>query len=185
MKTNFTPVSGLTNPVLVKAEQGIEAQLTPDNRANYMKIVVAGMRAGLSKGPNGMMGKLRTSKDPIASCAEGAVALAFILRHQSQGIMPLKAMIPAAMTLMLHALGFVDRTGIASIGPDDLVRATNLFNKTLLTAFKITPQMLGNAMNKVHALTQDPIAVEQMKRKAGTSVHPDAQAMPTPVPGAS
>jgi hypothetical protein len=46
----------------------------------------------------------------------------------------------------------------------------------------ITPQMMQTAMTKVHGLTQDPVAMEQMKRTAGVVRHP-AASEPTPLPG--
>ena len=63
----------LTNNVLEAAEQKIESNLVPNNRANYMKIVVAGMKIGLAKGPDSMLAKLHNSKDPVNDCAKGAV----------------------------------------------------------------------------------------------------------------
>lgn len=169
-------------PILEAAEQKVESQLTPDTRESYLKIVVAGMKAGMANGPNSILAGLTKSKDPIADCAKGAIGLVLILKHQAQGIMPVKAMVPAGMTLMLKALAFADRTGIVKVGSEELVRATNIFKDTFLAKFGVTPPMLQHAMTKAHALTQDPVAMEQMKRKAGVVRHPDASE-PTPMPG--
>lgn len=168
-------------PILDAAEQRIESQLTPETRENYLKIVIAGMKAGLDKGPDSIMASLKTSQDPIADCAKGAIGIVLILRRQAKGIMPIKAMIPAAMTLMLKALAFADKTGIVKVGNDELVRATNIFSHILMGKIGVTPQMIQTALVKVHGLTQDPVAMEQMKRKAGVVRHPDASE-PTPLP---
>jgi hypothetical protein len=172
-------------PLLAEAEQQLEAHLDPKNRANYMKVVVAGMRAALdNKGPNGALAaSLKSSPDPIRAAARGAIALVLILRKQSTGVMPIKAMVPAAMTLMFHALDLIDKAGIAKIGPTELVRATDIFTTTMFKKSGITPRMLQAATQKVHEVINDPIKVEQMKRAAGVVKHPNASE-PTPLPGA-
>lgn len=162
------------SPLLQAVEQKIESQLTPANRANYMKIVVAGMSAALAKGPDGLMGSLRNSKDPIADCAKGAVSLVIVLRKDAHGVMPVKAMIPAAMTLMLKALNFVDKTGIAQVGNDELVRATHVFTNTMFARLHITTDMLHQAASKVHGVLDDPAAMQKIQIQAGTAAHPDA-----------
>lgn len=172
----------LSNPLLQQAEAAIEAGLTPDNRDNYLKIVVAGMHAALAKGPDGILAQLQKSPDPISGAAKGAVALVLILRKQAQGVMPLKAMVPAAMTLMLKALDFADRSGIAKVGNDELVRAMHIFTDFLFARVGITRQGLANAANRVHALTQDPEAMAKINLTAGVTRHPLA-ATPTPLPG--
>jgi hypothetical protein len=173
--------SQLNDPLLQQVEDKIEAGLTAANRADYSKIVVAGLHIALANGPAGFMAKLAKQPDPVADAAKGAVSLVILMRHQAKGIMPVKAMIPAAMTLMLHALDFIDRSKIAPVGQPDLVRATHIFTDFLFARFGISKAGLQNAMQKVHQITQDPSAVEKMKMKAGFTKHPDA-ATPTPLP---
>jgi hypothetical protein len=162
------------NILLKRAENRIRRQLTPDNRASHGKIVAAGISAALAQGPDGLMGSLRNSKDPIADCAKGAVSLVFVLRQTAQDAMPLKAMVPAAMTLMLKALNFVDRTGIAQVGNDELVRATHIFTNTMFAHLQISVDMLHHAAVKVHGVLQDPAAMQKVQVQAGTMKHPDA-----------
>ena len=164
----------LNNPLLQQAETQVESQLTPDNRANYLKIVVAGLHAALNGGPNGILASLKQSQDPISDAAKGAVSLTLILRKEARGVMPLKAMVPAAMTLMLKALDFADRAGIVKIGQPELVRATHIFTDFLFDRMGITKQGLANAAQKVHALTQDPAAMAKINVKAGLAPHPGA-----------
>lgn len=177
-----TARSELSNPLLQQAEDKVESGLTPDNRANYMKVVVAGMHVALDKGPDSLLASLAQSKDPVADAAKGAISLVLILRKQAHGVMPLKAMVPAAMTLMLKALDFADRSKIAQIGEPELVRATHIFTDTMFARFGITKAGLANAASKVHGLTQDPQAMAAINLKAGLTRHPDA-ATPTPLPG--
>jgi hypothetical protein len=171
----------LGNPLLQQAEDKVESGLTPENRANYLKIVVAGLRIALDKGPDSFMAKLRNSRDPISDCATGAVALVLIMRKQARGVMPMKAAIPAGMTLMFHGLDFIDRAKIAKIAEPELDRATTIFTNTLFQKLGITHAMLQQAASKVHAITQDPEAMQKIQMKAGFLRHPNA-ATPTPLP---
>ena len=170
-----------SQPILEAAEKKVEEQLLPEIHESYLKIVVAGMHAGLDGGPNSIMAKLKTSKDPIADCAKGAIGIVIILKHQSKGIMPVKAMVPAASTLMFKALSFADTAGIVKVGNEELARATHIFAETFLHKLGVTPKMLSNAMSNVHRISQDPVAMELMKRKTGFVKHPDASE-PTPLP---
>lgn len=172
----------LNNKVLQAAEQKIEDNLLPANHADYMKVVVAGMHAGLANGPKSILAGIRNSSDPVNDCAKGAVNLAMLLRKQSRGTMPLKAMIPAAMTLMLHALDFVDKSGMKKIGTPELVEATHTFANFMFKQIGLSPQMLQKAHESVTAVTNDPAHLEAMKRKAGMVKAPDSSTI-TPVPG--
>jgi hypothetical protein len=171
----------LNNSVLEQAEQKIESNLLPAVRANYMKVVVAGMKVGLAKGPHGILASLRQSKDPVNDCAKGAVNLAFLLRKQTRGTMPIQALVPGAMTLMLHALDFVDKIGIMKIGTPQLVEATHTFTNMMFRNLGISADMLKTAHDNVAKAVKDPAHLEAMKRKAGIVKAPDAST-PTPTP---
>lgn len=172
----------LSNKLLEAAEQKIESSLTPENRADYMKIVVAGLKTGLANGPRGILASLKQSKNPINDSAIGAINLVLLMRKHSMGTMPLKAMIPAAMTLMLQALDFADKAGIVKIGTDELVQATHIFANALFPRLGIKPQMLHAAIQRVHAISQDPAKMELVNRKLGAVKDPRASE-PTPMPG--
>ena len=173
--------STLSDPLLQQTENQIESQLTPDNLPNYQKIVVAGQHAALNGGPNSILAQLAKSQDPIADAAKGAVSLIMIFRKQAQGVMPMKAAVPAAMTLMLKALDFVNRSRIAAVGQPELVRATRIFADTMFARAGISKAGLNNAATQVHALIQDPVAMAKINLKAGLTRHPMA-ATPTPLP---
>lgn len=174
--------STLRNPLLAETEQKIEGNIVdPNTKTDFMKVVVAGMHAALANGPNGFMGKLRASQDPISDCAKGAVALVLIMSKESRGVMPPKAMVPAGMVLMLHGLDFIDRAGIAKIGAPELDSATKTFGNEMFHKLGITPGMLQHATGRVHQLMQDPDAMQKINLKAGITRHPLA-ATPTPMP---
>lgn len=172
----------LKDSILQQAEDKVEAQLTPETRDNYMKIVVAGMHIAMDKGPDGMLGQYKkNSKDPIDGAAKGAIGLVLGMQKQAKGIMPNKAMIPAGMTLMLKCLDFAESAGMVKIDNDAVVRATKIFADTWMRVFHVTPAMFNHAVGKVNKLAADPQAVEKMKLAAGVTQHPMA-AKPTPLP---
>ena len=125
----------LNNRVLQAAEEKVESNLLPANHTDYMRVVVAGMKVAMAKGPDSILASLHKSTDPVSDCAKGAVNLAFMLRKHSRNTMPMKALVPAAMTLMIHALDFVDKSGIAKIGTPELVRATHVFTNMVFPQF--------------------------------------------------
>lgn len=177
--TQAAPMGG---NVLQAAEAKIESQLTPQTHADYMRVVTAGMKLALDKGPNGILAGLAKSQDPLGDCAKGAAGLVVVMYKQSRRTMPVKALIPAAQTLMIKALQFADRTGVIKVGSPELVQATRDLMNILLKQMGITPQMMQTAAGKVHALTKDPVAVEKIKRAAGVVKDPRAST-PTLVPG--
>lgn len=171
------------NDLLTQTEQKIESQLQGDTRRNYMKIVVAGMHAGLAStnGKPPLLASLKDSKDPIHDCAVGAVNLCLILRKEAKGVMPLKAMVPAATTLMLKALAVAERMGLVQVTPQNLAQATRTLTNTLFAAFRITPQMMQAVAQKLHGITQDPGHMEAIRRTAGVVKDPNASE-PTQMP---
>lgn len=154
----------IQNPLLRQVEAKVETSVGKgQNREDWLKVVVAGMRAGLANGPQGILASMKGRPDPVRDCAVGAVNLVLYLRQISRGTMPVRAIIPAATTLMLQALDFADSAGIAKIGKQELARATHIFTNTMFQAFGITSQMLNRAASDVQGL--DPGKLEAMKSR--------------------
>lgn len=162
------------NKILQAAEANVEKQLVPEIKDDYLKIVVAGSKVAMQGGPDGMLAKLKQSADPVKSCAEGAVNLVMTMRGQSRGQMPVKALIPAATTLMLHALDFAGRTGIIKVDAALLDKATHIFTNRMFAALGITSEMLRKMGKRTHTVMQDPEQMETINRRAGTVKDPRA-----------
>lgn len=169
------------NKILDAAEAELESKLAPENKANYEKIVVAGMKAGMAGGEASLLASLKKSRDPVTSCAKGAISLVLMLRHQSKGVMPITAMIPAAYTLMLKALAFSERLGLVTVGADELAKATHVFTNSLFTALQISPKKLNSMAEMTHGVMSDPTKMEELNRRAGIVKDPRAST-PTVVP---
>lgn len=164
----------IQNNVLQAAEQKIESQLTPANRADYLKIVTAGMKIALQGGPKSILAALSNSKTPLQDCVHGAINLCGLMWKQSRGTMPIKAMVPAAMTLLIQALDFADKSGIVKIGAPELVQATHMFTDVLFAKLGISKAMLHTAAGKVHGLIQDPAQLAKLNLAAGVTKDPRA-----------
>lgn len=164
----------LNNKLLQAAEAKIEAGLTPENRTDYLKIVVAGQRYALHGGLQGLLASLKGRPDPIRDCARGAVNIVGYLRMMSQGTMPVRAMVPAAMALMLQALDFADKARIVAVGRDELVRATRLFINDMTKAMGLTPDKLNQMAKLTQGVMEDPTKMEQVKLRAGLVRDPRA-----------
>ena len=172
------------NDILSAAENKVEGQLTPQNKADYGRIVVAGMKSALQGGPNGILASLRNSKDPVDDAAKGAVGLCVLMFKESRGTMPIKAMVPAGMTLMLNALRFAQDLGLIKVTQQTVVQATHTYVNTLFQVLHITPQMMQVAAHRVQAITQDPASMAKINLAAGLVRNPNAPT-PTPLPGAN
>lgn len=167
----------LNNKILDATQDQVEATLTPDIKDDYIKVVASGMKLALDKGGAGLMGRVKASKDPVAEVARGAVTIAIGLRMHSKNTMPLRAMVPGAMTLMLQGLDILDKSKRVPIGAEELNRATAIFGTQLMKYAKVTPKMLNHAAGVVNGIIQDPDKMEKIKLKAGLVKDPRA---PTP-----
>lgn len=176
------------NPLLGKAEQAIEKNLTPQNRDDYMKIVAAGMKIVLHGGPTGLITKLTQSKDPMATATAGPVNLVTTLAKSltpQQGHMPEKAMVPAAMTLMFHALDVLDHQGILKVDETVLEQAVKKISDNLFRAFNISNEQLQKMATQTHQAVTAPGGIEKLHAHAQQVVArhsgaPQAPAAPPP-----
>ena len=118
----------IQNTLLKQAED----RVAPAQRDNYLKIVVAGMKYAMDKGPEGLLASLKDSKDPLADSVKGAIAIVGVLRGNAKGTMPLEAMIPATMSLMFHALDFAEKMKLLTVTETELDKAAHMFMDTIM-----------------------------------------------------
>lgn len=146
----------MENTLLKRVEVEIERNMPENVREDYMKIVVSGMRYAMNKGPDSILATLKNSKDPLGDAVKGAINIVGLLRRASKGTMPLNAMIPAAMTLLLQALDFADKTSILKVGQAEVDKATQMFMETILPLLKVTPERMRAMLDQVHSTMRDP-----------------------------
>lgn len=169
--------TALGNQLLKDAEVELAAKMTPQDRDDYRKIVAAGLDTALRGGADSPMAQMvRTTKDPVRDCVDGAISLCLHMRSESKGVMPMKAMIPAAVTLMLYALDFVDKAGVLPVGKPELNEATRMFTVEIFRRVGITNEQLRNATIEVQAISQDPAAMRKIDIATITAMAPGRQA---------
>lgn len=169
------------NDLLKANEDAIEARLDPAARRDYQRIVLAGMKSAMAN--NGaLLRNLPQSKDPVKDCAIGAVNLTFLM-IKTQNVPFTErlatAATMAAYTLTLQALDMANKMGLVEITPEVVAQATTIATDRIFQAMHLTPQMMAHAAAKVHAITQDPKAMEQIELKIGAKRDPRA-AVETP-----
>lgn len=174
-------INNVQNNILSQAQQTLESKLTAPVKANYDKIVVAGMKVALNRGPDGILASLKNSQDPIRDCVLGAINIVGLLGMQSRGTMPIKAAVPACMSLIIHALDFADKAGIVKVGPQELAQAGHLFGNLITKRFGISPDMIKTAAGNIEKVARDPVNMERMRRHAGFVKGPGAST-PTELP---
>lgn len=177
-------INDVQSSVLKAAEQHLESQLTPPVKQNYDKIVVAGMKVALNKGPDGILASLKRSQDPIKDCVMGAINIVGLLAMQSRGTMPVQAAVPACMSLIIHALDFADKAGIMKVGNEELAKAGHMFGNLITQRFGISPEMIKTAAGNIEKVTKDPANMEKLHYAAGMKKAPNAtEAVPLAAQG--
>jgi len=144
------------NTLIKQVETQIEQRLRAGVRESYMKIVVAGMKYALNGGDKSILAQLKDSENVIEDAVKGAIGLVGVLRRAAKGAMPVDALIPAAMTLMLEALDYAERIGIITVDEGVIDEATKLFVETILPHLGMTPEKLKGMTERVHGVMQDP-----------------------------
>jgi len=153
----------IENTLLKQAEVSVERGIPPAQRDNYLKIVVAGMKYALDKGPGGVLASLKDSKDPLSDSVRGAIGIVGALRRGAKGTMPVAAMVPAAMTLLLHALDFAEKMKLLTITTVELNKATQLFSETIMPLLQVSKAKLDESVGQVHDILRDPEKMAQYK----------------------
>lgn len=152
----------MENKLCQQAEDAIEERVPPAQHTNYMKIVGAGMKVALDKNSN-LMGKLAESQDPVHELVPGVVGILGVLRRQSQGTMPIGAMIPAGMTLVLQGLNYLEKTGHIQVTNEIVNQATHDYTDTVMARLKVTPDKVQQMIGKTTGLLQDPGKLAQLQ----------------------
>lgn len=158
------------SPICQQAIAQIEKSLGANQQDAFSRMVSAGMRIALNKGPRGLLGSLTQSKDPIADVVKGAIAISGIIYRESRGTAPLGVLVSAAMVLALHGLDFAARAKIIpEPTPEVVAQVTQSFIEELLPKFGITADRLGQMTQQTHGLLQDPAKVAAL-REQGVNV---------------
>ncbi len=143
-------INQVQSPLLKQAEGIVEKGVQPKFMDAYKRVVVAGMKVMFDKKTHKMMIEgLEDEPDPITTGVRGLIGILSILYKQSRGTMPMEAMIPAGLTLMIIGLDFMDKTGIVKVGKEELGKATQEYLNELLPKIGLTPEKMNTLMTNV------------------------------------
>lgn len=133
-----------SNPMLAKAEDGIQSKVSPANQANLAKVIHAGLTImyspKLTEQRNQM---IATSQDPAKDAGQGAARLVSNLYQQSGQKMPQQLIVPAAMIFAFEWLDLVSKAGKVQITPDLIAQTTQEAGNAVLPMFGVTPDKLN------------------------------------------
>lgn len=151
------------NNLVKQAEAKIESQLSRAVKKGYMKIVVAGMKYAMNGGPKSLLANLKESQDIVTDVVKGAVSVVGLLRRASRGSMPVEAMIPAAMVLVLHGLDYAERLGKVKVDESVLDAAVEKYIDLIAPAIGVTPERLAKATEEIGNVVSDPEKAGQLQ----------------------
>jgi hypothetical protein len=135
----------------------------------YHKIVASGMKVAMNKGPDGIMGSLKGSQDPVSDIVRGAIGVVGLLQRSAKGTMPPEAMILAGWRLALEGFDFAERAGILTVGAAELNKGAQLYAETILPKLGMTPEKLQKTAQQVQGIVRDPQKMAQLKKQQGAS----------------
>ena len=143
-----------------KVEEGVK------DRAAYDRIVTAGLKVIYDKKMFGQLIKgLDEAEDPMQAVGEGIQGILGILYKQSRKTMPIVPMLQAGTALLLDALDFLEQSGMAKIGKDELATATGAYINGMLPKMGLTPQKMDEVLARVKGAAQDPAMAQQFQQQ--------------------
>ena len=152
------------SPLLQQAEAKVEAGIKPQFKEAYQRIVIAGMKVAFDPSTHGsIVDGLRQSKNPIHDVAVGTVGMLILLSQQSKGTMPVPAMVPAGMTLLINGLDYLEKTNVLKVDANMLGDATNIYITTLMPKIGITPQKMQQIAQQTHGAMNNPQFMAQFQ----------------------
>lgn len=153
------------NEILTRTSQALMQKVNPKLVPAVTKVVAAGRRIMYSDQTRQMaVQQLKQAKDP-ASIGAVVAKLAAVLMNQAHGTIPPSVLFPAAMQLLMEALGFLEEAGAVQITTEFLAQCT---------------QELGSAFLQVMGVTPDKL--DQMMANKGAPAQPEAPAQPATPP---
>lgn len=150
-------IGNIKNPLLLKTEQVVQSKVPPELLKAFQKIILAGSKVMYSKQTSDMLSKEINAKgDPAEVAGSGVAKLMGLLISQSKGTMPMKAAIPAATVLLCEGLSFMEEAGRIKVDKNVLAKAMRALSSGLLQLFGVTPDKLGQMMQKQKQQPQQP-----------------------------
>ncbi len=104
------------SPELGELVAAQEAQITPEIMRPYEKLVIAGQKAALHKGPGGILYALGRRENVVLIAVRGAINMVGTLKSLAPKPPPEAAMVYASFTLLMRALDFASAAKLIEVG---------------------------------------------------------------------
>ena len=155
------------SPELGELVAAQEAQITPDIMRPYEKLVIAGLKAALHKGPGGILYALGRRENVVLIAVRGAINMVGTLKSLSPKPPPEAAMVYASFTLLMRALDFASAAKLIEVDNELIDRATRLWMNNIMTGFGISPGALNKMSEMVDGVIQDDAKMDTINRYTG------------------
>ena len=138
-----------TNPMLAKAEEGIQAKVKPAMQANLSKVVHAGLTIMYSPQMADARNKhLSEVTDFVGEAGKGSARMIYNLYLQSKKKMPLDIVVPACMIFAFEYLDLIEKAGKIKVTPDVISQVTQGVSEAVLPMFGVTPEKMATLMQQ-------------------------------------
>jgi hypothetical protein len=135
-----------TDPILRQVVQRVEATLKPEVQQNYQAVVLSGMRLmwgdQFEEERQHVLSLINGPQDIPKVIAHVVAKVVSIVQNESKKTEPFPAAVPAGITLMCHALEFVEAAKKINIDKSIIDQTTMMVKDGIFGIYKITPQML-------------------------------------------
>lgn len=152
------------NPILQKIQQDISANVTPDNKEAFGKVVEAGKRILFDPSTHQNMELIKnpaSRKDPVNTVANGMVGLGFLMYQQSKRTIPPEALLMACVVLICEVLDFSERGLGIKVDNNLVARTVQMFMEKMFIKLGISPGQLQEAILKGKGDIQQHLAGQQ------------------------
>ena len=123
-------------------------KMPPQLQEAYERVVLAGMKVMFSKETNKLLlDELDGEGDTAEKLGRGIAGLMLMLFKESNQTMPPAVIIPAGMELMMQAVDFVRRAGLAEVTNKDIGDAMEIFIGTVISQFGGNTQKMYQLVN--------------------------------------
>lgn len=138
-------------------------KMPPELQEAYERVVVAGMKVMFSKETHRIMLKEMQRPGPVAErLGRGIAGLMLLLVKESNSTMPPQVILPAGMELMMQAVDFMRKTGMAKIANKDIGDAMQIFINTIFEKFGVDPAKFEQMVNSYDNTAVDAAAAQPM-----------------------
>lgn len=124
-------------------------KMPPELQEAYERVVVAGMKIMFSKeSHSAMLAEIKRPGPMGQRLGKGIAGLMTLLFNESNDTMPPAVVIPAGINLLMQAVDFLRKTGLAKPTNAEIGEGIEIFITTILGKFGADPAKLQEALNQ-------------------------------------